>query len=174
MKTKSIVTLIVSRENPSSVAHSTRTALAAVIALLVARFLHLPEGYWASITALIVMQSTFGAALSISAQRFVGTAVGALLGAPAATYFQGNIIAYGVLVFVIGLVCAVLHVERVAYRYASITLAIIMLIPRVVNPWIIAASRFIEVSLGIVVALAIVSIWPEQHTVTKTVTAKAN
>ncbi len=95
MKTKNIVTLIVARENPSSVAHSTRTAVAAVVSLLVARLLRMPEAYWASITALIVMQSTFGAALSISVQRFAGTAVGAVLGAAAATYFHGNVIVYG-------------------------------------------------------------------------------
>ena len=174
MKTKSIVTLIVARENPSSLAHSTRTAIAAMVSILVTRLLRLPEGYWASITALIVMQSTFGAALSISVQRLVGTAVGAVLGAVAATYFHDNVIVYGVLVFVVGLLCTALRVERTAYRYASITLAIIILIPRMVNPWTAAANRFIEVALGIVVALAIVSIWPESQTVTKTVTAKAS
>jgi uncharacterized membrane protein YccC len=172
MKTKNIVTLIVARENPSSVAHSTRTAVAAVTSLLLARLLRLPEAYWASITALIVMQSTFGAALSISVQRFVGTAVGAVLGALAATYCHGSVIAYGVLVFLIGLLCALLRIERTAYRYASITLAIIMLIPRAVGPWTTAAHRFVEVSLGIIVALAIAAIWPEQQTVTKTVSAQ--
>lgn len=108
MKTKNIVTLIVARENPSTVAHSARTAVAAVVSLLLARLLRLPEAYWASITALIIMQSTFGAALSISAQRFAGTAVGAALGAVAATHFQRNVIAYGVVVFLVGLLCATL------------------------------------------------------------------
>jgi uncharacterized membrane protein YccC len=75
MKLKKIMTLVVSRENSSSFVHSARTTIAAVASLLVARLLRMPEGYWASITALIVMQSTFGAALSISAQRFIGTAV---------------------------------------------------------------------------------------------------
>jgi uncharacterized membrane protein YccC len=75
MKLKKIMTLVVSRENSSSLVHSARTTTAAVASLLVARLLRMPEGYWASITALIVMQSTFGAALSISAQRFIGTAV---------------------------------------------------------------------------------------------------
>jgi uncharacterized membrane protein YgaE (UPF0421/DUF939 family) len=173
MKPKQIVTLIVARENPSSFAQSARTAVAAVASLLVARLLRLPEAYWASITALIVMQSTFGAALSISVQRFAGTAVGAVLGALAATYFHDNVISYGVLVFLIGLICAALKIERTAYRYASITLAIIMLIPRVIGPWTTAAHRFVEVSIGIVVGLAIAAMWPERQTVTKTVTAKA-
>ncbi len=43
--------------------HSTRTAIAAVLSLLAARILHMPEDYWAAITTLIVMQSRLGAAL---------------------------------------------------------------------------------------------------------------
>lgn len=172
MKTKNIVTLIVARENPSSVTHSARTAVAAVVSLLLAHVLRLPEAYWASITALIVMQSTFGAALSISVQRFIGTAVGAALGAVAATYFQHNIVVYAIVVFLIGLLCAALHIERTAYRYAGITLAVVMLIPRTQGPWTTAAHRFVEVSLGIVVALAISGVWPEQQTITQTVSTK--
>lgn len=168
-KPKSIVTLIVSRDNPSSLVHSGRTTVAAVASLLVARFLRLPEAYWASITALIVMQSTFGAALSISAQRFVGTAVGAALGAVAAAYFQSNAAAFGLLVFLIGLLCATLRVDRTAYRYASITLAIIILIPHPEGPWTAALHRFIEVSIGILVALVIAAVWPEHHTMTRTI-----
>ena len=51
------------------VVHSLRTAIACVVSLLVARLFRLPEAYWAAITALIVMQSSLGAALPISAQR---------------------------------------------------------------------------------------------------------
>jgi uncharacterized membrane protein YgaE (UPF0421/DUF939 family) len=100
--------------------------------------------------------------------------MGAVLGALAATYFRGNVAVYGVLVFLIGLLCAVLRVDRTAYRYASITLAIIMLIPRSAGPWTTAAHRFIEVSTGILVALAIAAVWPEQQTVTKTISAQAS
>ena len=51
-----------------------------MVSLLVARLFHLPETYWAAISTLIVMQSNLGAALPISAQRFIGTAVGAIFG----------------------------------------------------------------------------------------------
>lgn len=174
MKTKNIVTLIVATENPSSLAQSARTAVAAVTSLLVARLLRMPEAYWASITAIIVMQSTFGAALPISAQRSIATAVGATVGALTATYFHANIAVYGVGVFLLGVICAALHIERAAYRYAGITLAIIMLIPRQVSPWTAATHRFVEVSVGIVVALAMSAIWPEHQTVTKTTTVAAD
>ena len=44
------------------VLHSIRTAVAAVGSLLIARFCRLPESYWAAVTAIVIMQSTLGAA----------------------------------------------------------------------------------------------------------------
>jgi len=48
-------------------------------------------------------------------------------------------------------------------RYASITLGIIVLIPRSNAAWIVALHRFFEVSVGILVALALVAVWPEHQ-----------
>ena len=141
--------------------HSARTAVAAVVSLLVARLFRLPEAYWAAISTLIVMQSTLGAALPISAQSFAGTAVGAAVAAVISTYFPGNVLVFGIAVFAIGLVCAAFRVERSAYRYASITLAIVVLIPRSSSEWV-AVHRFLEVSIGIAVGLAITALWPER------------
>jgi uncharacterized membrane protein YccC len=155
--------LIVARKNPPSIAHAARTAAAAVVSLLVARLFRLPEAYWAAITTLIVMQSTLGAALPVSAQRFGGTALGAALGGLAGTYFPGNALVFGVGVLVIGIICTALRVERSAYRYASITLAIVMLITRSTSHWAIAFHRFIEVSIGIAVGLALTALWPERQ-----------
>ena len=53
--------------------------------------------------------------------------------------------------------------EKTAYRYASITLAIIVLIPRSNAAWIVALHRFFEVSVGIIVALALAAVWPEHQ-----------
>ncbi len=150
------------RVNRQSVEHSVRTAVAAIASLTVARVLKLPEAYWATITTLIVMQSTLGAAWAISAQRFAGTSLGAVMGALLATYFGGSVVAFGAAVLVAGLICSLLHLERSAYRYASITLAIVLLVVRSAAPWVIAVHRFVEVSLGIVMGLAVTALWPER------------
>ncbi|HVB99043.1 MAG TPA: FUSC family protein [Candidatus Dormibacteraeota bacterium] len=118
--------------------------------------------YWASITTLIVLQSTLGAAWTISVQRFVGTALGAVGGALLMTFGSGNTLAFGVGVFSLGLICTLLRLERNAYRYAGITLAIVMLIVRSGNALMVAIHRFIEVSIGIAVGLALAAIWPER------------
>jgi uncharacterized membrane protein YccC len=154
--------LIIAKNDPPSFTHAARTAISAVVSLLVARLFGLPEAYWAAITTLIVMQSTLGAALPISAQRLAGTGVGAALGASVGAYFPGNVGAFGVGVFLIGVFCAAVRMERSAYRYASITLAIVMLIARPKSPWVIAVHRFLEVSIGIAVGLAITALWPER------------
>ena len=60
--------------------HSVRTAIAAVASLLIARVFRLPATWWAPITTLVITQSSLGAALAVSWQRFVGTALGAVVG----------------------------------------------------------------------------------------------
>ena len=155
--------LIVATKNPPSIAQAARTAVSAVVSLLVAHLFGLPESYWASITTLIVMQSSLGAALPISAQRFAGTAIGAACGGLAGAYFPGNFLAFGIGVFLIGVFCTLVRLERSAYRYASITLAIVMLIARASRPWVVALHRFLEVSIGIAVGLAVTALWPERE-----------
>jgi uncharacterized membrane protein YccC len=68
-----------------------------------------------------------------------------------------------VAIVLIGLLSIAFRLEKTAYRYASITLAIIVLIPCSAPPWIIALHRFLEVSVGIFVALAVVAVWPEHQ-----------
>ena len=161
-----IKSLILAKENRPSPMHAIRTAVAAAAALLTARLFRLPEAYWAAITTLIVMQSTLGAELPISVQRIVGTAMGAIAGALAVTWFSANALVFGIGVQLLGLLCAALRVERNALRYAGVTLAVVMLIARAGSPWVIAAHRFIEVSLGIAVALALTALWPESQAAT--------
>jgi uncharacterized membrane protein YgaE (UPF0421/DUF939 family) len=146
-----------------AVVHSLRTAVAATVSLLVARLFRLPESYWAAITTLVVMQSTLGAAWTVSKQRFAGTALGAAMGAFLAGYFGMNLFAFSAGVFVQGLICAALRLDRVAYRYSGVTLAIVMLIARSRPAAVEAAHRFVEVSVGIAVGLLLTLAWPERE-----------
>jgi hypothetical protein len=76
------------------------------------------------------MQSTLGAAWTVSKQRFVGTALGAAMGALLTAYTTQIVAAFGAGAFVLGVICALLRIGRNAFRYAGITLAIVMLIAR--------------------------------------------
>jgi uncharacterized membrane protein YccC len=147
--------------NQKEFVHAIRTAIAAVASLLIARLFKLPEAYWAAIATMIVMQSTLGAAWAVSKDRLVGTALGATAGALLATYAGQNVAAFGAGIFALGILCAILGVERAAYRYAGITLVIVMLIARTQPAWIVAIHRFVEISVGIAVGLILTAVWPE-------------
>lgn len=141
-----------------AVLNSARTALAAVAALLLARLLKMPEYYWAPISTIVVMESTVPP-LTLGWQRFVGTALGALLGAALATCFQPSAVGYGVGILLCGLLAHLLRMGG-AYRFAGITLSIVFLIPHSSAPWRVGWHRFLGVSLGIAVALAVTVLWP--------------
>lgn len=125
--------------------------------MLLARSLKLPEFYWAPISTIVVLLSTINP-LTLAWQRFVGTAVGAIVGALVASFFRPNWIVYGVAIFLCGIICALLRLGS-AYRFAAITLSIVLLIVHQRPPWMVATHRFIEVSLGIAVALLVTLVW---------------
>ncbi len=136
-----------------------RVAIVAVVSVLLARsLLRLPEFYWAPISGIVVILSSISPR-TLAWQRFVGTAIGAALAALIATFFQPSWIVYGAGVLFCGIVCAVFRVSP-AYRFAAIALTIVLLIAHSNRPWMVAFHRFIEVSLGIAVALLMTVIWP--------------
>jgi uncharacterized membrane protein YgaE (UPF0421/DUF939 family) len=137
---------------------SARTSVATVASLLVARSLKLPEFYWAPISTIVILLSTINP-LTLAWQRFAGTALGALLGALIATFAPQNWMVYGAGIFLSGIFSSILRLGS-AYRFAAITLTIVLLTRHDRPPWIVATDRFIEVSLGIAVALLVTVAWP--------------
>ena len=138
-----------------------RTTLAGVLAMLLARLLKLPEFYWAPISAIVIIQSTIDPK-TLAWQRFAGTALGAAMGALIGTFFPASpssTLIYAAAIFLAGVLCVLLRF-RGAYRFAAITLSIVLLIAHSSVASIVAWHRFVEVSLGIAVALAIALLWP--------------
>ncbi len=142
----------------AALVNSARATLAAVASLLLAQSLHLPEFYWAPISAIVIILSTIDP-LALAWQRFAGTALGAALGALIATFFHSNWVVYGLGIFLCGILTAILRIGN-ACRFAAIALTIVLLISHAASPWIVALHRFVEVSLGIAVALALTRLWP--------------
>src|SRR5215510_1929560 len=96
--------------------HSARTAVAAVASLLVARLFGLPEAYWAPITTLVITQSSLGAALAVSWQRFIGTMLGAVVGAIVASHFGPHALVFGASLFILGVLRILMRLDLTAYR----------------------------------------------------------
>ena len=146
---------VIVRRDPPSIVHVVLSALAAVVSYVIARLFRLPEAYWAPMSALIVMQLTLRAAFPIAVQYVVGTALGAAVGAIADIYFHTSVGALGAAILFVGLLCVALRIERSTFRYANITLVIVMLVPRTTSGRLVALRRFFEVSIGIAVGLVL-------------------
>jgi uncharacterized membrane protein YccC len=135
-----------------------RVTIAAAVALLVARLFQLPQGFWAVITAVIVMQASVGGSLKAAADRFAGTLAGAIVGAgvavsvpheSTATLFLAVVVATAPLAFLAAL--------RPSYRVAPVT-ALIMLMPSgaaIADPWEAALYRVLEIGIGNVVGIVV-------------------
>jgi uncharacterized membrane protein YccC len=145
------------------VLHSVRTAVAAVASILVARLFRLPDAYWAPITTLVITQSSLGSALTVSRERAGGTVLGAVVGAIVASYFGPHVLAFGVGIVVLGLLCAMARSDRNAYRFGGVTLAIVLLGPHSGPAWQVAFDRCAEVLIGIAVALILTVAWPDSE-----------
>lgn len=118
------------------------------------RLLGLQQGYWASISAVVVMQSERGATVRASRDRLVGTAIGALLGWLAGGLWHDDVVLYAATILLCMLLPAALGF-RDAGRLAGVAATIILLVPSRLPRWIMARDRFFEVSFGILVALLI-------------------
>lgn len=138
--------------------HSVRVTVAAVVSMLLARAAKLPQFYWAPISAVVIILSTINPR-ALAWQRFIGTALGAVVAALIATFLRPSWIVYGLGLFMCGILSALLRIGT-AYRFAAITLSIVLLVPHLRSPWIVAIDRFVEVSLGIAVALLVAAVWP--------------
>src|SRR5262249_10786556 len=71
----------------------------------------------------------------------------------------GSVWAFGAAVVLVGLRCVALRVERSACRYASITLVIVMVVPRSTSARLVGLHLFFEVSIGIAIGFALFAIW---------------
>jgi uncharacterized membrane protein YccC len=137
---------------------SMRTALAAALAYWLTGLLHLPGGYWAAISAIVVMQSEVGATMTASRDRLAGTAMGAIVGWVTSRIWHDSIFVFAASVLVVMVWCSALHYKN-AGRLGGVTVAIIVLIPHDGPVWRIAMERFLEVSFGIVLSLGVALAW---------------
>jgi uncharacterized membrane protein YccC len=132
--------------------HAAKTALAAALCWWIALLFGLPDGYWGTISAIIVLQSNFGATISASRDRILGTVIGALLGF-SFTLFGSLPWNFILAIFAAVIVCGLLGL-RSSSRLAGVTISIVMLV-NTGSHWTLALHRVLEVFLGILVALAI-------------------
>jgi uncharacterized membrane protein YccC len=144
------------RAHRAKLHRAVRVTVAAALAYELATRLDLPQGFWAVITAIIVMQSSVGGTLAASIERMVGTVGGAVVGAAVAVVGS-----WTKMPEVLELVAAIIPLSIAAsvyqsMRIAPVTAAILLLAnPSNIDPLLSAADRVLEIALGSVVGLAV-------------------
>lgn len=135
--------------------HAVRVSVAVVAAYLLTALLHLPQGYWAVFTAVIVVQSSVGATITASIERLLGTVVGGGVGAGAAMLHARFPEAGGLILAIVAATLTFLAAVRPAFKTAPIT-AIIMLIgmQTPMDPLVAALHRVAEITVGGLVGVA--------------------
>ncbi len=131
-----------------------KTGLAAVICVWLGNLLGLERSFWAAVSAIVVMAFDTTITFASCRDRIIGTAIGAFLGWGTFYIWHGHYIVYGLAVALCIFACSMLAFDK-AGRLAAVTLSIIVLIKFEGGPAHAAISRFLEVGLGIVVALAV-------------------
>lgn len=140
--------------------HAGKTALAAALCWWLAVRFGLHDGYWGSISAIIVLQSNFGATISASRDRFLGTIIGAIFGFTFSLFWTlpWN---YFAAVFLAVVVCGLLGF-RSSSRLAGVTITIVMLIQSSSHK-ALALDRVMQVMFGILVAVAVTTfVFPDR------------
>jgi Fusaric acid resistance protein family len=135
--------------------HAAKTALAAALCWWLALRFGLHDGYWGAISAIIVLQSNFGATITASRDRILGTVIGAIFGFLFSLFgvLPWNYIAA---VFAAVVLCGLLGF-RSSSRLAGVTITIVMLVQSSSHK-AIAFDRVLQVFLGILVAVAITTL----------------
>lgn len=135
-----------------------RTAVAAALSYWLTGVMQLSDGYWAAISAIVVMQSQVGTTLLASRDRLLGTAIGGVVGWLTILVWHRQTVEFALAVLVVMVLCSALRLEN-AGRLGGITVIIIVLIPFPGPVWHVAVVRFLEVLLGVAVSLAVSVAW---------------
>jgi uncharacterized membrane protein YccC len=133
-----------------------RVVIGSALAYIAYRLLHLPQGYWAVFTVIIVLQGSIASTLGAALDRLLGTIAGALIGGLATIAIQHGDVTTGLaLTLVVGLTAFAAAV-RPQLKVAPVTAAILLLTqPPGAHVGTYVVDRILEIALGGFIGVAI-------------------
>jgi len=142
--------------------HALKTAIATVLAYGLAHLFHLKYGYWAALSAVIVMQVYVADSVQMCLYRFSGTAVGAAIGMVAILLFPATPAATVLALFLSVAFCAYMTRYNARYRMAAITVCIVVLATTgEENRLVFGMLRVVEIGVGVASAFLVsILLWP--------------
>lgn len=146
--------------------HGFKTGLASLLAYEASRALGLPYGYWAVISAVIVMQVYVADSVRMCLYRFFGTAMGAIIGIVAIWAFPPGVLWNDAAIFLTLGFCGFMTRYSPRYRMAAITVSVVF-VGSFGSPAdervFYALWRVLEITLGVATAFFVsVLILPER------------
>jgi uncharacterized membrane protein YccC len=135
-----------------------RTTLAGLATFALAEALQLPQGYWAVLTSVIIMQGSVGGSLKAGIDRLIGSFAGAIWGVAVTLAIpHKGIPALGLALVVALGPLALVSALRPSFRIAPVTAIIVLLSTSSLqaDPVPYAVDRVLEIGLGCVVGLAV-------------------
>jgi uncharacterized membrane protein YccC len=138
-----------------------RMLVAATLAYTLAEAFGLPQGYWAVLTTIIVIQTSIGGSLKAAIDRLAGSICGALVGAAIALALPSHTpVALGLALVIAIAPLAVLTAYQPGYRVAPVTAIIVLMSTgaATLGPLGYALDRVLEITLGSVVGVAVTAL----------------
>jgi uncharacterized membrane protein YccC len=146
----------------ASLKQGIKTGLAGLITYTIYIGWHMPQGYWAVFTALVVSQVTLGASWKPALYRTIGSTAGALAAMLLMMVVGTGTFRVGVVLFLLASLFGVLTVQHPSFSAAGFTAAIVLVLGRIEgSPFHIGWLRVLYTLLGSFVAFAVGAlIWP--------------
>lgn len=143
-----------------------RTAIAALVAILISFSLHLETPYWSGMTVVVVANLYTGSIIDKAMMRILGTIAGAFIGFYLAGLVANSFLLYCLSCFVVITWSAYYyHLSQYGYAYLLGALCVFLVIAQLaINPhgaFFVAIWRPVEIGIGVVVsAISAYSIFP--------------
>ena len=143
-------------ERQGELRHAVRVSAAVGASFALTSLLHLPQGYWAVFTAVIVVQTSIGGTITAAIERLMGTVVGGLVGVGAAYLKAQTILEEGLILSAAILILSFAAAVRPSLKVAPITAAIVLVGGSAVrmDPLIAALWRVADIMLGSAIGVA--------------------
>ncbi len=135
-----------------------RIVIAAAISFGLAHWLALPQGYWAVLASVIVMQASVGGSLKATGEQLFGALAGGVCGVAAALLIPHTSIVLLAVALAAALApAALLSLLNPRFRVAPIAAIVVLLgsVSQAAGPLISAAERVAEIALGGGVAIMV-------------------
>jgi uncharacterized membrane protein YgaE (UPF0421/DUF939 family) len=130
-----------------------RASVAAAVAIAIADFCRLEFPIYALLAAVIVTDLAPSQSRRLAMHRLLATFVGAVCGAALTFVLPPGPIAIGVSILIAMLLCLLLRMPDAA-KIAGFICGIVVL-EYSAEPWVSAFHRFLETTMGVIVALAV-------------------